>query len=85
MLVGDGGASLRSALVGDLIAGMGRKNGWAGLVLNGAVRDTKALSQLAIGIKALGANPWRSPKTGAGQLDIPVSYGGVDIHPGHRQ
>src|SRR6201995_4069042 len=62
VLVVDGGASLRSALVGDLIAGLGQKNGWSGLVLNGAVRDTRALGTLAIGIKALGSNPWRSAK-----------------------
>jgi regulator of ribonuclease activity A len=83
VLVVDGGASLRSALVGDLIAGLGQKNGWSGLVLNGAVRDTRALGTLAIGIKALGSNPWRSAKTGAGQLDVAVSFGGVDFHPGH--
>jgi regulator of ribonuclease activity A len=83
VLVIDGAASLRSALVGDLIAGLGHKNGWAGLVIWGAVRDTVALRELAIGIKALGSNPWRSSKNGSGQVDVPVSFGGVEFRPGY--
>ena len=83
VLVVDGGASLRCALVGDIIAGLGQKNGWAGLVIWGAVRDTVALGGLDIGIKALGSNPWRSGKGGAGQLDVAVSFGGVEFRPGH--
>jgi regulator of ribonuclease activity A len=82
VLVVDGGASLRSALVGDLIAGSAQKNGWAGLVIWGAVRDTVALGGLDLGIKALGSNPWRSSKNGAGQVDVPVSFGGVEFRPG---
>ncbi len=83
VLVVDGAASLRSALVGDIIAGLGQKNGWAGLVIWGAVRDTVALGELDIGIKALGSNPWRSSKNGTGQIDVPVSFGGVEFRPGH--
>jgi regulator of ribonuclease activity A len=83
VLVVDGGGSLRSALVGDFIAGLCQKNGWAGLVLWGAVRDTVALGSLDIGIKALGSNPWRSGKNGTGQVDVPVSFGGVEFRPGN--
>jgi regulator of ribonuclease activity A len=82
VLVIDGEASLRCALVGDVIAGLAQNNGWAGLVIWGAVRDTVALASLDIGIKALGSNPWRSSKTGIGQLDVPVSFGGVEFRPG---
>lgn len=82
VLVIDGAASLRCALVGDIIAGLGQKNGWAGLVIWGAVRDTVALGGLDIGIKALGSNPWRSSKNGTGQVDVPVSFGGVEFRPG---
>ena len=82
VLVVDGGGSLRSALVGDVIAGLAVDNGWAGLILWGAVRDTAALAQLAIGIKALGSNPWKSSKAGAGHADEPVTFGGVTFHPG---
>ena len=82
MLVIDGAASLRCALVGDVIAGLGQKNGWAGLVIWGAVRDTVALGGLDIGIKALGSNPSRSGKQGTGQVDVTLSFGGVEFRPG---
>ncbi len=75
VLVVDGGGSVRTALVGDVIAGLAVKNGWAGVILWGAVRDTDALATLSVGIKALGSNPWTSSKDGAGQLDIPVRFG----------
>jgi len=82
VLVIDGAGSLRCALVGDLMAGAAEKNGWAGLVIWGAVRDTVALAGLNVGIKALGSNPWRSSKNGTGQVDVPVSFGGVEFRPG---
>jgi regulator of ribonuclease activity A len=81
VLVVDGGGSLRCSLLGDYIAGLGLKNGWAGLVIWGAVRDTVALGRLAIGVKALGANPLRSSKTGSGQRDVPVAFGGMVFRP----
>ena len=84
VLVVDGGGSLRVALVGDNIASLARDNGWAGLIIHGCVRDAAALRELAIGIKALGANPKPSGKTGEGEVDVPLSFGGVTFHPGAR-
>jgi regulator of ribonuclease activity A len=83
VLVVDGDGSLHSALVGDLIAGLGVDNGWAGLIINGAVRDAAALRTLDIGVKALGTNPRKSAKTGKGQRDVAVDFGGVVFVPGH--
>ncbi len=82
ILVVDGGGSLHTALVGDVIAELGRGNGWSGLILHGAVRDAATLRGLDIGIKALGTNPRKSGKTGAGDRDVPVSFGGVEFVPG---
>jgi RraA family protein len=82
VLVVDGGGSLRSALVGDLIAGIAVRRGWAGLVISGAVRDSVALDQLDLGIKALGTNPQKSSKTGTGFVNGPVEIGGVWVTPG---
>ncbi|MCV7029411.1 ribonuclease E activity regulator RraA [Mycobacterium sherrisii] len=82
VLVVDGGGSLHTALVGDRIAELARSNGWAGLIVNGAVRDAAALRGLKIGIKALGTNPRKSTKTGAGERDIEISLGGVTFVPG---
>jgi len=82
VLVVDGAGSLHTALVGDVIAELGRSNGWAGLIVNGAVRDAATLRTLGIGIKALGTNPRKSTKTGAGERGVVVSLGGVDFRPG---
>jgi len=82
VLVIDGGASLRCALIGDVIAGLADRNGWAGVVVYGAVRDTAALGKLGLGIKALGSNPRKSGKSGAGDLDGGISFGGVDFRAG---
>lgn len=82
VLVIDGGGSLETALVGDIIAALAVDNGWSGLIVNGAVRDRVALGTLPLGVKALGSNPAKSAKTGAGELDVPVEVGGVTFRPG---
>lgn len=82
MLVIDGDGSLHSALVGDVIAGLGVDNDWVGLIINGAVRDAATLRTLEIGVKALGTNPRKSSKTGDGQRDVAVQFGGVVFTPG---
>ena len=82
VLVVDGGGSLHTALVGDVIAELGRSNGWAGLIINGAVRDAATLRTLDIGIKALGTNPRKSAKAATGERDIVLSLGGVNFRPG---
>ena len=81
ILVIDGGGSVRTALMGDIIAGLGQSNGWAGAVIHGAVRDESALRQMDFGIKALGSNPMTSTKTGAGAADVPVVIGGILSRP----
>ncbi len=83
VLVVDGGGSHRSALVGDVIAGIAVDRGWAGLIIHGVVRDSVALGRLPIGIKALGTNPAKSAKTGSGQVDIPIEIAGVTFTPGN--
>lgn len=82
VLVIDGAGSLHTALVGDVIAELARSNGWAGLIVHGAVRDATALRGIDIGIKALGTNPRKSTKTGAGECDVELSFGGVTFTPG---
>ncbi|MGW5155772.1 ribonuclease E activity regulator RraA [Nonomuraea wenchangensis] len=82
VLVVDGGGSLRAALMGDVIAGIAVASGWAGVVINGAVRDVAALRDLDLGVKALGSNPRKSAKTGAGERDVPVTFGEAVFHPG---
>jgi regulator of ribonuclease activity A len=82
VLVVDGGGSLESALMGDLIGASAQEHGWEGVVIHGAVRDVVALGDLDLGIKALGSNPRKSAKEGAGDRDVVVSFGGADFAPG---
>jgi regulator of ribonuclease activity A len=82
VLVVDGAGSLRTALLGDVIAASAVAGGWAGVVINGAVRDVVALGALDLGVKALGSNPRKSAKDGAGDVDVPVTFGGVEFRPG---
>jgi len=84
VLVIDGGGSLESALVGDLIAGSAAEHGWAGLIVHGAIRDRDALAELDLGVKALGSNPRKSAKAGIGEVDVPVTIAGVVFTPGRH-
>jgi regulator of ribonuclease activity A len=83
VLVVDGGAYLGCALIGDMMAGLGMRSGWAGAVIYAAIRDVNALAEMDFGVKALGSNPQRSGKTGTGRVNIPVAFGGITFTPGH--
>jgi regulator of ribonuclease activity A len=82
VLVIDGDGSMKCALVGDVMAGMAVANGWAGIVVHGAIRDSAAMAMLDLGIKALGTNPRKSAKAGVGEVDLPVEFGGAVFTPG---
>lgn len=82
VLVVDGGSSLRTALMGDMIAASAVQNGWAGVVINGAIRDREAIAELPLGVKALGSNPRKSSKAGTGETDVDLLIDGVTIRSG---
>ena len=84
VLVIDGSGSLGTALMGDLIAASAVANGWAGVVIHGAIRDSAAIGRLALGVKALGTNPRKSAKAGTGQIDVMLRFGDVEFRPGAR-
>lgn len=84
VLVVDGGGSLNCALVGDLIAQSAVDQGWAGVIVNGAVRDASVLATLDLGVKALGTMPLRSVRRDLGESDGVVAFGGVIFTPGDR-
>ena len=67
--------------MGDMIAEAAIANDWAGVVINGAIRDRAALAQLNLGVKALGSNPRKSAKAGHGVFDIDIEFGGVNFRP----
>ena len=83
VLVVDGGGSLRRALFGDNIAALAVKNGWAGVIIYGAIRDSEVVDGMPLGVKALGTNPIKSSKQHPGDKDVVVSFAGVTFTPGH--
>lgn len=84
VLVVDGGGSLRCALLGDQLGELAVRNGWAGLVIYGCVRDASALSRLELGIKALATHPRKSVKRDRGESDLVVRFAGVRFEPGQH-
>jgi len=82
VLVVDGGASLRHALLGGNLGAAAARNGWAGVVIDGCVRDTAELAGHAVGIRALAAMPLPTEKRNQGQSEVPVQLQGVWIRPG---
>lgn len=81
VLVVDGGGSMRCALLGDMLAEIAIKNKWEGIIINGCIRDSNALSKLDIGIKALNTNPLKSNKKNEGEENVIVSFAGIDFIP----
>ena len=82
VLVVDGGASMRCALVGDNLAQLGADNGWAGIVVYGCIRDAEPISTIPIGVKALATNPRKSVKRNEGQRDLQLRFAEISIEPG---
>jgi len=82
VIVVDGGASLRKALLGDMLAQAASDNGWAGLVINGAIRDVATIATIDIGVAALNTSPMKTDKLGAGLLNVEVEFAGQLIKPG---
>lgn len=83
VLVVDGKGSLRVGLMGDRLAEIGANSGWAGLVINGAIRDSAGIDRLAIGVKAIGTTARRGWAPGPSERDVPLVLGGAGFVPGH--
>jgi regulator of ribonuclease activity A len=82
VLVVDGGGSLRCALVGGNLGVLAEKNGWAGIVVYGCIRDSEEINACDIGVRALATHPQRSIRKGVGEKDLRVSIAGVAVNPG---
>ena len=82
VLVIDGGASMRRALVGGQLALLAQDNGWAGIVVDGCVRDSDEINACDIGVRALGVHPQKSAKKGSGERNERVVLGAVAVAPG---
>lgn len=82
VLVVDGGGGMRCALLGGNLAVLAEKNGWAGVIVDGCVRDGAEIDECAIGVRALATHPRRSDRRGSGEREVTVEIRGVRIAPG---
>lgn len=82
VIVMDGGGSMRRAILGDMLAEKAAQNGWAGLIINGCIRDVDEIGQTNLGVKAVNVHPMKTDKRGIGDLNVPVQMAGQTIHPG---
>ncbi|CAM2066996.1 ribonuclease E activity regulator RraA [Sulfidibacter corallicola] len=82
VLVVDGGGSQRCALLGDRLAAMAADNRWEGVVVFGCIRDVAEVASIHLGVQALAAHPRKTEKKGIGELNVPVTFGGVRFQPG---
>jgi regulator of ribonuclease activity A len=84
VLVIDGGGSMRRALVGGQLALLAQDNGWAGIIVDGCVRDADEIDACAVGVRALATHPQKPSKRGAGERNVRVMISGVPVTPGDR-
>ncbi|ELA08540.1 ribonuclease activity regulator protein RraA [Moraxella macacae 0408225] len=82
VLVVDGGASMRCALLGDMIAKSALNNGWVGVIVYGCVRDVDELANMTLGVQALGSIPRKSNRQGVGEIGVTLQFGGITIEQG---
>ncbi len=82
VLVVDAGGSLQRAVLGERLLNTAARNGWAGVVIHGVVRDTALTRDIAIGLRALGTIPWRGESGLPATADQPVTFGQVTFTPG---
>ncbi|TFG76522.1 MAG: putative 4-hydroxy-4-methyl-2-oxoglutarate aldolase [Thermodesulfobacteriales bacterium] len=82
VMVVDGGGSLNKALLGDLIALTALKNGWAGFIIYGCIRDVEPIGAMKIGVKALNSIPLKTQRKGEGENNVQITFGGVNFNPG---
>lgn len=83
VLIVDGQGSSRCALIGGRLTALASANGWAGLVVNGCVRDVDEIASVPLGVKALAPCPRPPARTGIGERGVPVTFAGVTFTPGH--
>ncbi|MBY6189393.1 ribonuclease E activity regulator RraA [Microbulbifer agarilyticus] len=82
VLVVDAGGSMRRACLGDMLAEKAFDNNWEGILMYGCIRDVDEISQLQLGVQALGSHPMKTEKKGIGERDVAVTFGGVTFNPG---
>jgi regulator of ribonuclease activity A len=84
VLVVDGGGSCNCALLGDLLGALAVRNNWAGIVINGCIRDSKQIATMDLGVLALATHPRKSRKQNRGEADVTINIAGIAVAPGNH-
>ncbi|WP_087022121.1 putative 4-hydroxy-4-methyl-2-oxoglutarate aldolase [Thaumasiovibrio subtropicus] len=79
----DGSGATQRALLGDMLAEKALENGWAGIVINGVIRDAGAIGKMAIGVMALGTCPIKTEKRDKGEEQIALRVHEIAVSPGN--
>jgi RraA family protein len=79
VLVVDAVGSTRCAVLGGNLAQLAQNNGWAGVVVNGCIRDVDEINGCDVGVRALSSHPIKSNKKGVGEKHAPVTFAGTRI------
>ena len=82
VLVIDGGGSMRRAYLGDMLCGLAVKHCWSGILVYGCIRDVDEIAKMGLGVQATGVHPMKTEKKGVGDIDVPVTFGGITFLPG---
>lgn len=82
VIVVDAGGDLTNAIIGEIMTATAQRKGLAGIIIHGAVRDSGALAQSAFPVYAAGVTHRGPYKDGPGEINVPVSFGGMLIEPG---
>lgn len=82
VLVVDGGGDLTNALFGEIMVARAVKSSLAGVVLNGAVRDSEEIGQGDFPLYAAGVTHRGPYRDGPGEINVPIALDGMVIHPG---
>lgn len=83
VMVVDGGGSMRRACLGDMLAEKACNNGWQGIIIYGCIRDVDIVAEIDLGVQAIGTHPIKTDKRDIGDVNIPITFGGVSFIPGH--
>ena len=81
VLIVDGGASMRRALMGDMLAATAVENGWSGVIINGCIRDSVDMATMQLGVLALGTHPLKTVKAGIGEINVPIQFADLNFEP----
>ena len=82
VIVVDAGGITAQAIIGEIMSSLAERNGVAGMIIDGAIRDADALAKSRFPVYARGITHRGPYKNGPGEINVPVVIGGAVVNPG---